>query len=388
MMKKLKWLISIAAMLLLAACGSTADESNETLKIYTTVYPLQYIIDEIGGDTVETESIIPPGADGHSYEPTAGEMLKYADGDAVIYVGKGMEAFSENIAEALSNQDVSLIKLGSSQALFNSRQETFKGHENEAADDFIEGVNEHYHTGDTVELSSNESREDIRWAVNNKNGTFENAGSGETFKTAAGEESFSIRASIFEQGEKVKEDIKDIKVDNHDSFDPHIWIDPLKMIEAAEILKEELIQLNEDDAEIFEENFNQLVQKLETLDGQFSDVLSDKKNGKIIVPHAAFGYWERYGIEQLPVSGYSMSEEPSQRQLATLMETAEKNHLKYVLFEQNSSGRISEVIQQEINAEAEYIHNMEVLTEENIDDEEDYISLMNKNLEVLDKVTE
>ncbi|CAD2072495.1 hypothetical protein JEOAER750_00298 [Jeotgalicoccus aerolatus] len=46
------------------------------------------------------------------------------------------------------------------------------------------------------------------------------------------------------------------------------------------------------------------------------------------------------------------------------------------------------MIQQEINAEAEYIHNMEVLTEENIDDEEDYISLMNKNLEVLDKVTE
>ena len=126
MMKKLKWLISIAAMLLLAACGSTADESNETLKIYTTVYPLQYIIDEIGGDTVETESIIPPGADGHSYEPTAGEMLKYADGDAVIYVGKGMEAFSENIAEALRNQDVSLIKLGSSQALFNSRQELLK----------------------------------------------------------------------------------------------------------------------------------------------------------------------------------------------------------------------------------------------------------------------
>ena len=52
MMKKLKWLISIAAMLLLAACGSTADESNETLKIYTTVYPLQYIIDEIGGETL------------------------------------------------------------------------------------------------------------------------------------------------------------------------------------------------------------------------------------------------------------------------------------------------------------------------------------------------
>ena len=106
------------------------------------------------------------------------------------------------------------------------------------------------------------------------------------------------------------------------------------------------------------------------------------------MPHAAFGYWSRYGVEQLAVSGYSMSDEPSQQQLKELSETAQENNLNYVLFEQNSSGKISKVVQDEIGAEPEYIHNMEVLTEENISNDEDYISLMEKNLQVLDKVTE
>lgn len=62
--------------------------------------------------------------------------------------------------------------------------------------------------------------------------------------------------------------------------------------------------------------------------------------------------------------------------------------MEYVLYEQNSTNNISEVIQSEIEAEAEMIHNMEVRTEKDINDGDDYISLMRKNLEVLEKVTE
>ena len=170
--------------------------------------------------------------------------------------------------------------------------------------------------------------------------------------------------------------------------DPHIWIDPLKMIDVAEILKDELIKMNPEEETLYNQNYEQVVMKLTELDQEFDEVLSVKQNAKIIVPHAAFGYWERYGVEQIPVSGYSMSEEPSQQQLSELVHTARENNLQYVLFEQNNPGRISEVIQDEIDAEAEYIHNMEVRTAADIANEDDYISLMRRNLEVLDKVTE
>ena len=386
-MKVLKWLAAFTAVILLTACGAD-DDSGGKLKFYTTVYPLEYLLTEIGGDTVETESILPPGADGHSYEPTSMEMTKYAGGDGLVYVGEGMEAFSDNIADALGNQEVSLIKIGDHSELFEGAPDAYVSRESEAADDFIEGAKEHYHTGDTVMLSPSESGDNIEWAVTNRDGKFEAAGSGAEFSMPAGKSSFSVRASIIENDEVIMEDIIDIKIDNHDSFDPHIWIDPLKMIEVAEIIKDELIKMNEEEAVLYNENYEQIIKELTALDGRFSEVLSDKQNAEIIVPHAAFGYWERYGVEQIPVSGYSMSEEPSQQQLSELMKIAKENNLQYVLFEQNSSGRVSEVIQEEIDAEAEYIHNMEVRTEEDIANGEDYISLMTRNLEVLDKVTE
>ncbi|MEY8560690.1 zinc ABC transporter substrate-binding protein [Jeotgalicoccus halotolerans] len=386
-MRRLNWMLLFAAVIILTACSSDTEDSDK-LKIYTTVYPLEYIISEIGGDTVETESILPPGADGHSYEPTSQEMLKYADGDGVVYVGEGMEAFSENIADALGSEETALIKIGDYHELFSGAPEEFAGREHEADDDFIEGMKEHYHTGDTVELSASGNGDKIEWAAAEGKDEFEVVSSGEEFKYTAGAKSFSVRASIYENGKLIAEDIADIKIDNHDSFDPHIWIDPLKMIETAEILKDELIKLNEDEETLYQENYEKLVKELTALDEEFSDVLSSKKNAKIIVPHAAFGYWQRYGVKQIPVSGYSMSDEPSQQQLSELLKTAEDNDLKYVLFEQNSPGRISEVIQEEIGAEAEYIHNMEVRTEADIENQEDYISLMKRNLGVLDKVTE
>lgn len=386
-MKVLKWLAVFTAAVVLTAC-SADNENKEELKFYTTVYPLEYLISEIGGETVETESILPPGADGHSYEPTAQEMTKYADGDGLVYVGEGMEAFSENIADALGNQEVSLIKIADYSELFEGAPDTKASRENEADDDFIEGVNEHYHTGDTVTLTAPDKGDEIEWAVTNDNGEFETAGSCAEFSMPADESSYSIRALIYENDEVIMEDIKDIRVDNHDSFDPHIWIDPLKMIDVAEILKDELIKMNPEEETLYNQNYEQVVMKLTELDQEFDEVLSVKQNAKIIVPHAAFGYWERYGVEQIPVSGYSMSEEPSQQQLSELVHTARENNLQYVLFEQNNPGRISEVIQDEIDAEAEYIHNMEVRTAADIANEDDYISLMRRNLEVLDKVTE
>ncbi|QQD84236.1 metal ABC transporter solute-binding protein, Zn/Mn family [Jeotgalicoccus sp. ATCC 8456] len=383
-----QFLVLIVTVLVLSACSQGEATNNDKLKIYTTVYPLEYLVNEIGGETVETESIIPPGADGHSYEPTIKEMTHYADGDGLIYVGEGMEAFSSNIASALENQDVELVEIGQYNNLFEGHHEEYQGFEDEADQEVIEGQSDHYHTGDVVELTVTDNEVDeIQWSVTEEGG-FEAVMKGDSFDHEAGEESFSVKAEGLKNGEVIYTDYADIIIDNHDNFDPHIWIDPLKMIEVGDILKDELIALNPEHEALYEENFNNLQSELEELDEKFSETLDDKESAKIIVPHAAFGYWSRYGVEQLAVSGYSMSDEPSQQQLKELSETAQENNLNYVLFEQNSSGKISKVVQDEIGAEPEYIHNMEVLTEENISNDEDYISLMEKNLQVLDKVTE
>src|SRR5699024_164255 len=104
--------------------------------------------------------------------------------------------------------------------------------------------------------------------------------------------------------------------------------------------------------------------------------------------HAAFGYWEeRYGIEQIAINGLSSSSEPSQKDLTKIIEQAREHNLDYIIFEQNSSNRVSEIIQDHIGAEALTIHNLAVLTYQDIENEENYHSLIGYNLEILDKDT-
>ena len=176
---------------------------------------------------------------------------------------------------------------------------------------------------------------------------------------------------------------------HHGDYDPHIWLDPLRLIDVSEIVKEELIALNPDAESMYEENFAGLKEDLTALDEAYKNVLDKKENKHILVSHAAYGYWEdRYGIEQMSINGLSSSNEPSQKELTNIINQTKEYNLKYILFEQNISNRVSEIIQDEVGAEAAVIHNLEVLTEEDIEQNENYLSLMEHNLEVLDKITE
>lgn len=494
---KLATLITLLLLMTTACQNDSETEGTSELKIYTTVYPLEYIVDEIGRDTVEVSSVFPPGVDGHSYEPTMQEMTQYADGDAFFYVGGIMEAFSDSIATVLSDEDVELIGLSEHEALFQRDDHEDNGN-HEAGTVTIEGVEDHYHTGDTISLTAaydsgtdhfhwyTRESEDAEWTevsgqyqdeieieatdeigqvkaeqfddnhevltesdpvdividdhggdrshegdttVSDENITIEGlAGhyhTGDTVElTLATDETYSdvqwytmspgsdewepsdqdgenFEGEATEAREKVKVELLDeegnvisesepveIIIDDHDETDPHIWIDPLKMIEVAEIVTDEMIAMKPGEEGFYLDNLETLKADMEALDRQFDDTLNDGIQKHIIVPHAAFGYWDKYGVEQIPVTGYTMTDEPSQSQLTELIQTVNEHDLEYVLYEQNSTNSISRVIQDEIDAEAEMIHNMEVRTEEDISNDEDYISLMEKNLATLEKVTE
>lgn len=174
----------------------------------------------------------------------------------------------------------------------------------------------------------------------------------------------------------------------HGDVDPHIWLDPLRMIEIAEIIKNELIELSPNNKERFTQHFSELKAELQSLDQAFEDVLLNKKHKELLVTHAAYGYWEhRYGIKQIAISGLSSSDEPSQKELANIAQFALEQNINYVLFEKTSPNRVGTIIQEYIQADKLYIHPLEVLTEEDINNNETYISLMYQNLDVLDQAT-
>ena len=80
------------------------------------------------------------------------------------------------------------------------------------------------------------------------------------------------------------------------------------------------------------------------------------------------------------------AEDPSQKALTQLVKEINEKNVKYILYEDNVANKVTETIRKETNAKPLKFYNMESLNKEQSKDESmDYQTLMNKNIEALDK---
>lgn len=95
--------------------GCSSDNHNkksgkDKLNIYTTLYPLEYFTERIGGKHVEVTNVVPPGSDAHSFEPSTKDMIQISDSDAFIYNGTGIEGFAGKVNDTVKNEGVMTVK--------------------------------------------------------------------------------------------------------------------------------------------------------------------------------------------------------------------------------------------------------------------------------------
>ncbi|MFC5602344.1 metal ABC transporter solute-binding protein, Zn/Mn family [Sporosarcina koreensis] len=315
MKKKSLILLALIMTLLISACGNKEDKSKTEvgnkgkLTVYTTVYPLQYFTERIGGEFVEVKSIYPAGADEHSFDPTQKDMIALSDADVFFYIGLGLEGFVESAQKTLKNEHVEFIA-----------------------------------TAD------------------------------------------SISKAKLEEGHDEHEDEHEEHDHAHGQFDPHVWISPVLSIDLATSIKETLISKMPDQKEAFEKNFDLLEDDLMELDERFKEMADKAETKTYFVSHAAFGYIAKeYGLNQVAIAGLNSQSEPSQKQLANIVELAKDENVQYVLFEQNVSSKLTEVVGKEIGAQSLMLHNLGVLTQKDIQNDETYFTLMEHNLHVFEQ---
>jgi len=76
-----------ALLLFMAGCGRARQSGR--LKVAVSVVPLADFTREVGDDLVEVETLVPPGASPHTYEPTAGQLAFLEQ--AKVFVTNGLE---------------------------------------------------------------------------------------------------------------------------------------------------------------------------------------------------------------------------------------------------------------------------------------------------------
>lgn len=177
---------------------------------------------------------------------------------------------------------------------------------------------------------------------------------------------------------------EDEEEDEDDSYDPHVWISIKNAKVQLNNIKEALMKADPENADYFNANFETHVKKFDDLDKKFEDSLSGLENRDIIVAHKAFSYLcADYGLNQVAIEGLAADSEPDAKRMTEIIEFAKEHQIKTIFFEELVSPKVAETIAAEIGANTDVLNPIEGLTKEQLDAGEDYLSIMEKNLEAL-----
>ena len=170
----------------------------------------------------------------------------------------------------------------------------------------------------------------------------------------------------------------------HGKYDPHVWLDINNAIKECENIKNEFIKIDSKNKGYYEENYNNYVKELKDLQEEYNANLKDIKNKTILVSHDAYGYLcKEYGINQISITGINPNQEPSMSKIAELTNYAKDNNIKYILFDGLVNPKVSQTIANEAKIDTEILYSLDGITKDDFNNNEDYISLMERNLETL-----
>ncbi|MCZ7528725.1 MAG: metal ABC transporter substrate-binding protein [Acidimicrobiia bacterium] len=137
--------------------------------------------------------------------------------------------------------------------------------------------------------------------------------------------------------------------DDHDhdgGLDPHVWMDPVRMIEAAGLVAAELAAVAEGDfaarAEAYQERLAELDREIAAL---IETIPADRR--ALVTNHFAYGYYaDRYGLEMLGtvIPAATTASETSARQYAELLELIEREDVPAIFASTTEPTRLAEAI--------------------------------------------
>lgn len=162
-------------------------------------------------------------------------------------------------------------------------------------------------------------------------------------------------------------------------FDPHVWLDPSRMIEITRSVQNSLSSADPENEGEFSSNADLLVGELEQLDQEFRAGLAQCERREIVTSHSAFGYMaDRYGLEQHGIAGLDPESEPSPQRLAEVTRLVKEEGVTTIFFERLLPPDLAETIAGETGTTTAVLDPLESRPESG-----DYLSTMRANLDSL-----
>ena len=104
-------LVFVALLLILAqACGGD-DETDNRLRVVSSVAPITSLVENVGGDRISLQGVIPEGVNSHTFEPPPSVARSLARADLIILNGLFLEEPYLEAAQASKRDDAEVLTL-------------------------------------------------------------------------------------------------------------------------------------------------------------------------------------------------------------------------------------------------------------------------------------
>ncbi len=108
-------MISGLLVAFVAGCGGAGGASDggsgERVQVAATISVVQDLVEQVGGDRVETFSIVPVGGSPETFQPSPRDAGRISESQVVFENGLGLDAWVEELIESAGNEEQTVVEL-------------------------------------------------------------------------------------------------------------------------------------------------------------------------------------------------------------------------------------------------------------------------------------
>ncbi|MBR3669465.1 MAG: zinc ABC transporter substrate-binding protein [Fibrobacter sp.] len=334
------------AAFMLAGCKMESGEkaTSKKISVVATIYPQYDWLKNILGerfDAVNLKLLIKNGTDLHSYKPSAQDIASIAGADMVVFVGGESDEWIKKALAATPKEGRITVNLMEALGDRVKEEEVVEG---------MQAEDEHHHEG--------------------------------------GEETEEHEHHEHAETHEHEHHHHDEEVEN----DEHIWLSVINTKILVSRLAEALAQIDSANAETYKTNATNYTVKLNELDSAYAAAVAQANNKTILFgDRFPFRYMvDDYGIKYFAAFvGCSAESEASFETVTFLAGKMDSLSLPAIFTIEGGNGKIARTIleasKKSKNAEILTLNSMQSVTDAQMKDGLDYLSIMQSNLDVLKK---
>lgn len=323
--------LALAACTQGAAPEQSVSQTGGVLHVAASFYPLKYLTESIGSDLVEVTSLTPDGAEPHDLELSPSAVASLGTTDAVVYLAGFQKAVDDAIAQ---NSPKTVIDVSSAVQLVDAHDAGNHQHDaHEDGDDHGHETQSDAHADDHTDKHDHAAESDER-------------------------------------------------ADHHHDMatDPHFWLDPKRMGQAATVIGQALAKADPANAQTYTANAAVVAKSMDDLSTELVSGTATCEHTTFVTAHAAFGYLaDRTGLTQVGISGLDPDSSPSPARLKEISDLVKAEGLTTIFTEALIDPKVEKTLADDLGITTAVLDPIE----SQVDPEKDYAAVMRDNIAAL-----